>query len=398
MVACIVVLDPRMDVTILRHLSDAHCVCAQVTTASGSYYVVSWIAAAQDPAKIIIGMDANARSPLWFSGTADPRGEALEDLIAETGWLIRNEAGNPPTFQTVNGRSNPDVTLTSPGAWTTIYQWKVRVGWTSSDHRVLQLTLGAPSISASIRSSRFNTRLADWTLFAETYEDLTRDEPPPPTGRDETEQQARAITNRIKLCAEVSMPFKIRYPRSVPWWTADLTRLKRRCNRARRRSQRARTEEEKTETAAAYRYVRRLYTNTIHQAKMNSWRQFITDRGNEEAYGIAYKIFRKKVTVDDTMTSLGSGDDFSQTWEDSATRLLDALIPTAPPEMGIERCYNPLTFSGDRSTRRWTLDEVIKAVRKTPIGKAPGDDGVESLMLRKLIRLADLPPNPHECL
>lgn len=86
------------------------------------------------------------------------------------------------------------------------------------------------------------------------------------------------------------------------------------------------------ELAETYRTIRRHYSNLVHRTKMSSWRQFITDRGNDEAYGVAYRILRKKITADDTMSSLGTDGDYSQTWEESANRLLHALIPTAPPD------------------------------------------------------------------
>lgn len=38
--ACIVVLDKRYTAVFLRHLSSAHCVCAQITGPHGAFYVV----------------------------------------------------------------------------------------------------------------------------------------------------------------------------------------------------------------------------------------------------------------------------------------------------------------------------------------------------------------------
>lgn len=131
--ACIVILDAALDVTILRHLSTQHCVCAHIVSAYGSFYLVSLYCPPADdiqlsltllrriyrvlgPAPIIIGADVNAKSPLWFAHQPDQRGRLIEDFLVETGWLVRNEPGNPYTFSTVNGRSNIDITITSPRA------------------------------------------------------------------------------------------------------------------------------------------------------------------------------------------------------------------------------------------------------------------------------------------
>lgn len=124
---CIVIVDPALDVTVLRHLSNEHCVCAQITSSLGTYVVSAYyppskdmvlslgslrrIAKALGTTRIIVSADTNTSSPLWFSRDTDLRGRRVEDFLAETRWMTRNEPGNPPTFSTLNGQSNVDVTL-----------------------------------------------------------------------------------------------------------------------------------------------------------------------------------------------------------------------------------------------------------------------------------------------
>jgi len=50
--------------------------------------------------RVIIQIDANAKSNWWFSEIGDERGRELEEFIAAHNLRIINEPNNPPTFQT----------------------------------------------------------------------------------------------------------------------------------------------------------------------------------------------------------------------------------------------------------------------------------------------------------
>lgn len=399
--ACIVILDPSLDVTILRHLSDAHCVCAHIVSPFGAFYLVSLycqptvdmvhslnalrrIRTALGPVRLVVGADANAKSPLWFSrGGTDPRGGLLDDFLAETGWLVRNEPGNPPTFSTVNGTSTVDVTLATQGAWRLLRTWEVKRGWTHSDHRVITFTLGSRLVADPYRIARFNSRRTDWPVFLQTFEDLYVQEPPPPANRAEVEDLAKSITTNITICAETSTPRKTRFPRSVPWWTREHTNLKQQCNRKRRQLQRTRNPEARENVQLEYARLRRHYTRSVQRAKTTSWRSFVTELGNQDPYGIAYRVIRRKVLVDDIMASLRTEGTDTQTWEASAQCLLNTLMPDAPLDAVLNWRTQPRPPE-DRSTRRWTHVEVTNIIKATPKNKAPGGDLIESVMLKQL--------------
>lgn len=118
--------------------------------------------------KIIIVMDANAKSPLWCSDSRDGKGQLLEDFICSNGLVCLNTPGQPSTFCTVNGESNIDVTLVSRELFGWVSGWKVEVDWCTSDHRPLitSLYLGAgeqePVVNGGVC---FNLAKADWELF-----------------------------------------------------------------------------------------------------------------------------------------------------------------------------------------------------------------------------------------
>ena len=48
--------------------------------------------------KILVTMDSNAKSPLWYSDTTDENGTKLKQFILENNLSILNRPDNPPTY------------------------------------------------------------------------------------------------------------------------------------------------------------------------------------------------------------------------------------------------------------------------------------------------------------
>lgn len=214
-----------------------------------------------------------------------------------------------------------------PGTFRT---WKVRAGLTQSDHRILQITLGSRTPVAPVRSTRYNTTKANWALFLELFEDLYRQEPPSTHNLQDVEALAQSLTTDIQLCAESTTPRKTIFSRSVPWWTAHLTSLKKRCNRMRRRLQRLRDPDERDNLRRRYAQLRRFYSRSVYRAKTSSWHTFVTELGNQDPYGIVYKVVRRRLAVDEVMADFRNQGGRTLTWGASARFLLSALIPDAP--------------------------------------------------------------------
>ena len=59
---------------------------------------------------LILGIDSNAHSPL-YGNDSSPRGDIVEEFILANQLCVQN-TGRVPTFQSANGQSIIDVTLT----------------------------------------------------------------------------------------------------------------------------------------------------------------------------------------------------------------------------------------------------------------------------------------------
>jgi hypothetical protein len=163
-------------------LCTTHCVCVQVSDGLTKIYVVSQYLLPSENIEVcleqldkvlrslrkkkrVVGVDANAKSPLWCSRSINERGEALEVIIVQYDLHVLNQSGQAPTFETTRGRSNIDVTMASPQIIPLVKSWRVHGDGTSSDHRILEtrLDLGKrTSQPPPPQERRYNTRRADW--------------------------------------------------------------------------------------------------------------------------------------------------------------------------------------------------------------------------------------------
>lgn len=75
--------------------------------------------------KIILTMDANARSNFWYAGDADDRGKELEETILTQDLYVINKPNNSATFVSSQGESNIDITLTTSNMLSMVENWKV---------------------------------------------------------------------------------------------------------------------------------------------------------------------------------------------------------------------------------------------------------------------------------
>ena len=404
--ACIVVLERGLDVVVLTHLSNQDCVCIRLTSEFRDTCLVSMyfppalpqaeflrrlqhlqdIHDAIGDTPVIVGMDANAKSPAWGADRSDASGRLLEDFISASSWSIANEVGLP-TFSSSRGTSHIDVTLLSHRLWPTLDSWRVRQDWTTSDHAVLEIILRAPTTTRLVRSTRFNMKRANWTPFIRDTELALMDAELTLRSPRDVNSLADEVTTAIQQAAAASIPKKTFFPRSVPWWTPELTHWKRRCAAMRRCAQRTRDPVVKDLRRREYRRLRREYTKRIYRAKIASWRTFVTTVGNETPYGLVYKLLRVRIAPETALANLRLAPDvYTSSWADTSMALLDALIPDAPgtPNWTLQQDLARLPFDRSRDTRRWTCNEVICATEKHRKGKAPGHDLIEPGMLHQL--------------
>ncbi|CAK9834251.1 Retrovirus-related Pol polyprotein from type-1 retrotransposable element R1 (Fragment), partial [Anthophora retusa] len=407
--AAVAVCNPNFDILSISQLSTAHCACVEVLAPGFSFYVVSCYFQYSDEIerhlshletvlrflrgkRIILGIDANARSSLWGPQGTDERGAQFEALIRSFGLGVVNDAAQSPTFTSTAGSSYIDVTLASPSILPFFRRWKVRCDWASSDHNAVEIRLMAPKAVGSEQSAekpRFNTRRADWDLYSAKLSDLSRsrlegielDSP------EKVESLASQLTGAIVDACSEAMPRKRKFRKSNPWWTEELTSLKKEAYRNRREFQRERDDTSRARKKLVYRASLRKYRQRVRKVKTQSWRDFVTSHGNAEPWGIVYKLQAQKFRAERVISTLRrSSNSATASIDATASLLLDTHVPddraeddTANQRIIREQArFAPST----EDTAPFSGAEVISAARTFANRKAPGPDQIEVLAMK----------------
>lgn len=181
--SAIVICNPELGVLQLPQFSDQYMVCAQIHGDFGNLYVITLycrysisnesflyrldqVLRALRGKPVLIGTDANARSPLWFSDESDDPGQRLEDFIFEHRLQVINEVSPYYTFSSHAGESNIDVTVVSSAAIRLNWSWHIQPEWCFSDHRCIVLDANDYDKSRRLAGlDHFLIKKANWEVF-----------------------------------------------------------------------------------------------------------------------------------------------------------------------------------------------------------------------------------------
>lgn len=410
--AAVAICNPNFEALYISDISTTHCACVEVLSPGFSFFAVSCYFQCRDDIethlrqldvvlhklsgkRILVAIDANARSSLWGSPVTDGKGIKLENLIRAHGMIVVNKAGQPPTFWATHGSSFIDVTLASSNMSQFLGDWNVREGWTTSDHNSIEIGLGIPAVCGDEQSSsgRFNTKKVDWEKFSKALVDLaaTRLSGPCPDSVEEVESMAEALTGVIIDSCTASMPIKKRFRKSNPWWTKSLSTLKKGVYRKRKAFQNELNETLRLEKKLAYRSSLREYSKEVKRARRVSWREFVSCHGNSGPWGYVYKQKSSKLRIERVLNTLRRGDRFTQTMEETAQALLDVHVPDdrveddTPAQTKIRQGARLAPDTDD--THPFTEMEVVRVAISLKNNKAPGPDRVEVCVLKAACKL-----------
>lgn len=404
--ACIAILNKEYTAVLLKDVSTSHCVCAHITGPTGSFYAISLYCQFSMDTEIfveqldgalqvvgnrpvIIGMDANAVSPMWSwrtTLTPDNSAQELENLILRRLLIPANSPNQPCTY--IRGNRDIDVTLTDPRTASNISGWKVKEDWVSSDHRPIVIEFQGKEVLPKIREKRYNTARADWKAFR----DNIRREVENCRKRSihtvqEAEELAIWIRKAMHRAARGTIPKKRQFQKSVPWWNSELTDLKKTSNELRRQYQQEQNPDARKAKRADYRRARVRYSKAIQETRHNSLVSFVEDTSKKNPYGMIYKIASDKQNVNKALASIKTNTGSTTDWSETANALLDGFFGNPAEETSVvqeEEVYIPgPRHQSAPSIPDWTRHEVEQAIKATKNGKAPGVDMIEAEMIKQ---------------
>ena len=247
---------------------------------------------------VLIASDCNARSTLWHDKLTNTRGRIIEEFITSNQLYILNEESCKTTFRNRLGTSNIDLIIINPQLLNSITGWVISDQESASDHSIIKNAIKPGiakwhAVNPSQIQYRTNKSLAK---FQRTILQVLRKKfkiNHSTTWDEDLDDSLSALltegANIEKLVDDFievltvacNKTFQIHRAsrnapshRSVAWWSADLTVLRKRANALRILYQRTRNNEELREKRKTqYFKCKATYTATIKREKIRSWKE-----------------------------------------------------------------------------------------------------------------------------
>ena len=309
--------------SIQLHLCTSHCMVVHVRLSpqSSSFYAVSsYFQYSQDIGphihhlgrvlealrgeRVIIGIDSNAHSPMWFShprqyigrgSVVTQRKEQLESFIIGRGLRLANVEGQPPTFATANGESHIDITLSTGGV--RLQDWHVKPDASTSDHRLIVFSMQmqrltgttVPDASRSELPCRFRERDVDWERFQTMIHYRVGRIDWKKSAREVCKEFTDMVTRTAMECLGTCVDAKRN--KGYEWWTPTLDSMRKKNNKLRKLWQSLRKRGiEAMEELVRMRFHshRRRYRCAMMRAQMDFFHE-LANTGNHDPWGLAYR-------------------------------------------------------------------------------------------------------------
>lgn len=412
--AGIVVVNPRLAVTVLDELSSSHCLVAHIVHGNDSFHLVSaYFQYSHDVAihvsgmervlnklgdsRVLVGVDSNAHSPMWHSEwrqrtdrghDAVRRRTLVEGIILERDLIVHNVAGQPHTFHGPNGKSNVDITLSTRGL--SVRDWRVHAGASLSDHQLITFSVLTPASTPSAARAaddlpvRFRDRGVDWDLFCSTLsarmDQLHSNMSAADYCKRYSEILLRTATECLGKCSRTKSE-------KYEWWSPSLDALRLQVGRARRKWQGSRSQGGDTEERLHddLRAKRIEYKHAMREAEMEFYVQ-LAESGNEDPWGVAYReASGRRRPPSNVISGLKLAEGYTMKTGDTMAGLVGALCPDDDPGKDTPyhrevRCAAAIAPSGSDALAP-SIDAVERIIRSLP-NTAPGFDGVTSRIVK----------------
>jgi hypothetical protein len=178
--------------------------------------------------------------------------------------------------------------------------------------------------------------------------------------------------------------------KSVPWWTDELTILRKRTNALRCRYQRTKNNEQLRERRKTlYSDSKAQYAATIRREKIKSWKTYCNITTAANPSNEIYKLAADKRKRHTPFTTLRKPDGtLTSTLEETAKLMLEHFTPEDSRQDDTE-LHKQIRLQSQRivnnpEDRNFTQTEVKNAVESMDNKKAPGEDGITGEIFKQI--------------
>jgi hypothetical protein len=321
---------------------------------------------ARDRGTLIIAGDFNAWAIEWGSTTTNSRGHALLESLSFLNIVLCNN-GNSPTFCRGEASSIIDITFISSDLMRTDIRWEVSEIYTHSDHQAILFELCGrkPRLKRSIKLAGWKSKNFDEGIFITMMDEVSL--------KGVAEAKATQLMNCVTRACNAAMPRRVVDNRHPPnyWWNEEISKLRKKCHRARRLSQRARGKENFATLQHQYNRVRFELKLAIKGSKRQAWKD-LCNEVEHDPWGRPYRT---------VMSRLKRTNAHSPTCPIVMQRIVSTLFPEQ-----LDSVLNIDESVGVEVVPPVTQEELTNACRKVGNNKAPGPDNIPNIALKTAIR------------
>lgn len=149
--------------------------------------------------------------------------------------MLLNSDSYLPTYSSIHGESYIDITISTINFVQFLGNLKVREDWTTSDHRCITFKVykNRNRPNTYFDTNRVNHKRADWDLFYDALMQWFTDEKLIQYERMAMDDIAVDVQEGLQYSCKRFMRKKKYNPKHVPWWSDELTKLRKEVNSAR---------------------------------------------------------------------------------------------------------------------------------------------------------------------
>lgn len=336
---------------------------------------------------LVLGMDANASSPLWFSKTPRhstgslnlTRGGVLAEWLVSVEAHALNESSELYTFDSGRGVSDVDVTIANTAALLA-YQFSWMVRPSISDHNYIEIVISYERAEDSgLDMVRWRTRSVNWDIYGAVIAAEVSSVPIEVFCDRTVDGKVSFLNDTIhRVNDSLLTRTRKRTLRRLRWWTRELTVKRREVRRLRKRFQRGRRNEvgNLDELRSLWKSCLGEYKEMLVNVKEEDWRQFVACH-RDDPWGHIYRICMGKGKSTD-LSGLKDGNTVLTSWSDCVKALLREFFPRAEAE--VPHRVNDVVAPAPELEGA----EIAESIAQVKSRKSPGMDGITGEMLKSI--------------
>ena len=334
----------------------------------------------QLPKPTMIMGDFNAHNPLWYDENLDTRGKIIQDLIEEQNLVTINE--DSPTFFRSYDQATSIIDLALVTSTSVDdFNWTIQDDLNGSDH--FPILVSPLQHSPADTLEKWNLKHANW----DNYRNLAMTKRKVNT-IPSIEEAYLHLKNTIIEASTKSIPKikinKIKRPR-VPWWSPECKKEKSKVRSAFRTMRR----NPNPTTIKTYRRRLAIKVRTFRQAKIKSWREYVSKLQAKTPTSQVWQKIRKinGKYIPKPLPYIKAAQNLITLPKEVADFFVDhyAFVSTPkekhklPPRLNHEKDCDNQSINHDFNMRE--LENSLKQLKE---GKSAGEDEIENSMLKNL--------------